>query len=96
MIIIATNNGKNYIENLLSDLENVKTKEKISIIDTQSSDDSYNFLNKIIKKRKFDYIIKLLQTLFRDFDSVVYIINNLISDRFYFSQDSIRMKNKNN
>ena len=97
MIIIATNNGKNYIENLLSDLENLKTKEKISIIDTQSSDDSYNFLNNIIEKRKFDLSIKLLQTPYRGFDSGAYIyaINNLISDKFYFLQDSIRIKNKN-
>jgi len=97
MIIIATNNGKNFILNILSDLERIGVEDEISIIDTKSSDDSYFFIKKIIEDKKFNLKINLYQTPYRGFDSGAYIyaINNFITDKFYFLQDSIRIKNKN-
>ena len=97
MIVIATNNGKNYILNILSDLERIGIKEEISIIDTQSSDNSFLFIKEIIDEKKFNLNISLYQTPYKGFDTGAYIyaINNFITDRFYFLQDSIRIKNKN-
>ena len=42
MIVIATNNGMEFLPNLLSDLEKFNITEEISIIDTQSSDSEFD------------------------------------------------------
>ena len=94
MIVIATNNGMEFLPNLLSDLEKFNITEEISIIDTQSSDSEYiNYLFNL--KLKFKLKINVYQTPYRGFDTGAYIyaINNLKSDRFVFIQDSIRIKN---
>lgn len=95
MIVIATNNGKQYLQELLSDFENIKIEDEISIIDTQSTDkDSLNFLEELKTNSIYNLKINVHQTQYRGFDSGAYIyaINNIESDVFYFMQDSIRIK----
>lgn len=95
MIVIATNNGKNYLSELLSDFQRIGISDEISIIDTQSTDiESLQFLESLRDKNDFDLNIKVYQTPYRGFDTGAYIyaIKNLKSDKFYFMQDSIRVK----
>jgi hypothetical protein len=95
MIVIATNNGINFLPNLLSDLEKFNITEEISIIDTQSSDSVFiNYLESLKSINNFNLNIKVYQTPYRGFDTGAYIyaIQNLKSDRFIFLHDSIRIK----
>ncbi len=97
MIVIATNNGKQFLENLLKDIESCKFSDKISIIDTQSTDaESIEYLNELINnKNKFNLNITIYKTPYRGFDTGAYIyaINNINSEYYIFLQDSIRIKN---
>ena len=96
MIVVATNNGINFLPNLLSDLEKLNIKEEISIIDTQSSDSEFiDYLENLKYFNKFKLKINVYQTPYKGFDTGAYIyaIQNLKSDRFIFLQDSIRIKN---
>jgi len=95
MIVIATNNGKTYLSELLSDLERIGCNEDISVIDTQSSDaESLEFIDSLKAGDKFNLKIKVYQTPYKGFDTgaYVYAINNLSADKFYFMQDSIKIK----
>lgn len=98
MIVIATNNGKDLLINLLSDLENINPECGVSIIDTQSTDiESQTFLNDIELNNPYKFDIKVHRTPYRGYDSGAYIyaMNNIKADRFYFLQDSIRIKDIN-
>ena len=95
MIVIATNNGIDFLPNLLSDLEKFNITEEISIIDTQSSDSEFiNYLENLKSFNKFKLKINIYKTPYKGFDTGAYIyaIQNLKSDRFIFLQDSIRIK----
>jgi hypothetical protein len=95
MIVIATNNGKPYLLELLSDFQRIGVSDEISIIDTQSTDiESLEFLESLKIKNDFGLKINVYQTPYRGFDTGAYIyaINNLKSDKFYFMQDSIKIK----
>jgi hypothetical protein len=96
MIVVATNNGINFLPNLLSDLEKLNIEEEISIIDTQSNDSEFiDYLENLKSFNKFKLNINVYQTPYKGFDTGAYIyaIQNLKSDRFIFLQDSIRIKN---
>lgn len=98
MIVIATNNGKKLLIDLLSDLEKINPKCGVSIIDTQSSDlDSQLFLNNIELENPYKFDIKVYRTPYRGYDSgaYMYAMNNIKADRFYFIQDSMRIKDFN-
>lgn len=94
MIVIATNNGKRFIENLLSDLDKFSIKLPISLIDTQSTDlDSIDYINKA--KDLFPNLnLNTYTTPGKNFDTgaYMYAINNLMADRYYFLHDSLRIK----
>jgi hypothetical protein len=95
MIVIATNNGKQYLSELLTDFENIGVNDEIAIVDTQSNDEnSLNFLEELNKNNPYKLNVTIHQTPYRGFDTGAYIyaINNFSSDRFYFMQDSIRIK----
>jgi hypothetical protein len=95
MIVIATNNGMEFLPNLLSDLEKFNITEEISIIDTQSSDSEFiDYLENLKSFNKFKLKINIYKTPYKGFDTGAYIyaIQNLKSDRFIFLQDSIRIK----
>jgi hypothetical protein len=95
MIIIATNNGKNHLKEILSVIDEINPECGVSIIDTQSSDqESIDFLNQIQEKNPYKFNLQVYQTPYRGFDSgaYMYAINNIQADRFYFIQDSLRIK----
>jgi len=95
MIVVATNNGKQYLMELLSDFKRIGITDEISIIDTQSTDiDSINFLESLKNNNEYNLKISVYQTPYRGFDTGAYIyaINNLKADKFYFMQDSVRIK----
>lgn len=93
-LVIATNNGKNVIGNLINSLNNVGYNGKIAIVDTQSSDDAYmDYLNTL--KSDFKNLnISIYQTPYagRDTGAYVYAIKNIDSDYYYFMQDSMVIK----
>ena len=95
MIVIATNNGKNYLPKLLNSLNELEYSIDVTIIDTQSNDtESIEFINNI-DKDSYKFNISFLQTPYRGFDTGAYIyaIRNIKNvDRFYFLQDSIVIK----
>ena len=95
MIVIATNNGKKYLIEVLYDLKKIGVKEEIAVIDTQSTDiESLEFLESLKNNNDFDLKISVHTTPYRGFDTGAYIyaINNLSADKFYFMQDSIKIK----
>jgi len=98
MIIIATNNGHLYLEKLLFDFENFFINKEICLIDTGSTDEeSLKFLDKIKNKKIFSKLsIQTLETPYKGYDSGAYIyaMKNINSDKYYFIQDSISIKNK--
>lgn len=98
MVIIATNNGHRYLEKLLVDFENFFIDKEICLIDTGSTlEESLDFLNKIKNKEIFyNLSIQILETPYKGYDSGAYIyaMKNINSDKYYFIQDSISIKNK--
>ena len=98
MIVIATNNGKSLLTDLLFDLDNINPKCGVSIIDTQSTDlESQLFLNYLELENPYKFDIKVYRTPYKGYDSgaYMYAMNNIKADRFYFLQDSIRIKDPN-
>jgi len=99
MIIIATNNGKNYLNNLLISFESFNIKKPIHIIDTGSTDiDCIGFLEDIKSNKIFkDLNILTHKTPYKGFDSGAYIyaIQNIESEKYYFLHDSITIKDFN-
>jgi hypothetical protein len=96
MIVVATNNGKNHLIDLILSLSNLNLD--VAIIDTQSTDqDSIDFLDQIKKNNPFKINIQVHQTPYRGFDTGAYIyaIRNIETERFYFIQDSLRIKDLN-
>ena len=94
MIVIATNNGKHFAENLLNDLDKFETKIPISLIDTQSTNpESIEFINRakdLYPRLKLNTYV----TPGKNFDTgaYMYAINNIYAERYYFLHDSIRVK----
>jgi hypothetical protein len=98
MIVIATNNGKKNLIELLSNLKSINFNCPVSIIDTGSTDqESIDFLNTIESDINYKFDIKLYKTPYRGYDTGAYIyaINNIDAERYYFIQDSIRIKSIN-
>ena len=97
--MIATNNGKNYLNNLLISFDVFNIKKVIHIIDTGSTDiDSNQFLEDIRTNKIFKNLnILTHKTNYKGFDSGAYIyaIKNIDAERYYFLQDSIIIKDGN-
>jgi hypothetical protein len=97
MIIIATNNGKQNLIELLGNLKEFSFSRKVCIIDTGSTDqESIDFLNELSDVNNYNFEIQIHQTPYKGYDTGAYIyaINNIESDRYYFIQDSLRIKSK--
>jgi len=98
MVIIATNNGYPYLGRILTDFENFFIDKQICLIDTGSTnEESLKFLDKIKNKEIFSKLsIQILKTPYHGYDSGAYIyaMKNINSDKYYFIQDSISIKNK--
>jgi len=96
MIVIASHNGKLHLSKLLVNLEDIDLLgHDVAIIDTQSNElDTIEFLDSIAKTNPYNYTIHVHKTPYRGFDTGAYIyaINNIKSDKFFFIQDSIRIK----
>jgi hypothetical protein len=95
MIIIATNNGKRNLSELLENLKEIDFSCGVCIIDTGSTDqESIDFLNELDGVNKYDFEIQIYQTPYKGYDTGAYIyaINNIEADRYYFIQDSLRIK----
>lgn len=93
MIVIATNNGKNYLSKLLESLESLGNTIPVSVIDTQSDDtESIEYLNTL--ENNFSFEIKIYKTPYRGFDTGAYIwaYRNIPSEKYYFLQDSLKIK----
>lgn len=97
MIIIATNNGKRNLSELLENLREFGLGRSVCIIDTGSTDqDSIDFLNELSEVNDYNFEIEIHQTPYKGYDTGAYIyaINNIKSERYYFFQDSLRIKTK--
>lgn len=93
MIVIATNNGWNYLEQCLSRaIEFGTDNEKILVVDTNSSDKSYiDFAKNICNK----YNVEFGQLSYSgyDFGAYMWAYRNYIDDFYFFQHDSIFIKN---
>lgn len=96
MVIIATNNGKNYLNNLLVSFDIFNIKKIIHIVDTGSTDiESIQFLEDLKTKKVFKNLNIITHNLdYKCFDSGAYIyaLNNIDSEKYYFLHDSITIK----
>lgn len=95
MIVIATNNGKEYLINLLNSLEFLEINIPISIIDTKSNNsDSLEFIDILKSNNPYKLNISVYSTPYRGYDTGAYIyaIKNIPSTRYIFLQDSIEIK----
>ena len=95
MIVIATNNGKDYLPKLLESLNTLNYRIDVSIIDTQSNDIESIYFLENINKDNYNFNISIYQTPYKGYDTGAYIyaIRNIKNvDRFYFIQDSIIIK----
>ena len=91
MIVIATNNGINFLKESLDSLLKININIPISIIDTGSNDlTSFDFLSEIKDKYK-PLKIGIYKTPYMGYDTGAYIyaINNIKSDKYYFIHDSL-------
>ena len=98
MIVIATNNGKQNLIELLSNLNTIDFNCSVSVIDTGSTDrESIDFLEFLKVNSNYKFKIEVHQTSYKGYDTGAYIyaINNIESDRYYFIQDSIIIKSIN-
>lgn len=94
-IVIATNNGKSNLQELLNSLEKIQIDYNIAIIDTQSTNlESIEFINKLDSENPYNLNIKVFRTPHKGYDTGAYIyaINNIDSKYFYFLQDSMQIK----
>ncbi len=93
MIVIATHNGKTVLQDLLSDLTDIKCVIPISVIDTGSSDElSLSYLKQL--REIFPQLnINVYSTLEKNWDTGAYMfaIKHLKANKYYFLQDSIRI-----
>lgn len=94
MIVIATHNGKNHIAELLTNLKEVDLTTSVAIIDTGSEDESFEYIKTLNNSSEYPFKVEVHQTPYRGFDTGAYIyaLNNIKAERFYFMQDSIRIK----
>jgi hypothetical protein len=98
MIVIATNNGKRNLFELLENLKEFSFGRKVCIIDTGSTDpESIDYLKELKEDNSYNFEIEIHQTPYKGYDTGAYIyaINNIKAERYYFFQDSLRIKNKN-
>ena len=93
MIVIATHNGKTVLQDLLSDLRNIKCTVPISVIDTGSSDElCLSYLKELCET--FPQLnINVYSTPEKNWDTGAYMfaIKHLKANKYYFLQDSIRI-----
>lgn len=95
ILVIATNNGKKYLTNLLNSLEIIKFNKKIAIIDTQSTQtDSIEFLKGLKLNNEYNLDIEIYKTPYSGYDTGAYIyaMKNFKYEVFYFIQDSMVIK----
>lgn len=93
MIVIITHNGKKYLIDLLSDLNNFNCTLPISIIDTGSDNDKSLFFLTEVKNIFPNLNIEVYKTpeKNREAGAIVYAMKNIKAERYYFLQDSIRI-----
>lgn len=97
MIVIATHNGHDRLNDLLNDLKEHKCNIPISIIDTQSENKiSLQFLESV-SQIYTQLNIRTFKTPNKNFEagSFMFAIENIPAERYYFLQDSIRIKDCN-
>jgi hypothetical protein len=94
MIVISTNNGINYLPNLLRTLEKINENNiPISIIDTGSTDIEFiSYLEELKSLNKY----KILQTPYKGYDTGAYIFayENIDAPYYIFLHDSVEIKHK--
>jgi hypothetical protein len=97
MIVIATNNGAHHIIELLENFKSVDLPSDVSIVDTQSNDSSFDNIKEFVRNNQYPFTVSVHQTPYRGFDTGAYIyaLNNIKASRFYFMQDSVRIKDRN-
>jgi len=91
MIVIATNNGKYYLEQLLNSIKVLNIKDRVLVVDTGSTDkDHLNYLEQLEHTEN----ITVTQTPYKCYDTgaYVYAYNNFDANTYHFMQDSIEIK----
>jgi hypothetical protein len=94
LIVVATNNGSNLVEELIDSISIHNIKYQILIVDTKSDKEHYNKLQKLVAEKPN---LLLTQTPERTFDTGAYIwaYLNYNSKIYHFMHDSITIKSSN-
>lgn len=93
MIVIATNNGINFLPKMLNSLNNINLcNQKVVVVDTGSSDKTYL---DVVKKMKLKFSFNIVETPYCGYDSGAYIYayKKFLDEQYIFLQDSIIIKN---
>ena len=97
MIVITTHNGKNHLEKLLSELNNLDLiNHKILVVDSGSSDiESIKYLDELKVINPFNYELIIDKTPYSGYDSgvIIHTIKNYDDNRYIFIHDSSSIKN---
>jgi len=93
MIVIGTNNGRGWLEESLKALNGCRIP--IAVIDTNSTQSDSIEYHQSLTNHQFDLDIQIHTTPYKGYDSGAWIwsIKNIPSERYYFLQDSITIKN---
>jgi len=94
MIVIATNNGNQFLGPLIKNLNDINCKLPIAVIDTNSTDPSFvDFVHQLPQNNP-KLNLKTYTTPGKNYDTgaYVYAIQNLQAERYYFLHDSITIK----
>jgi len=91
MIVLATYNGKKFLEGLLDDIKSFKIfNEDVCIVDNNSTNKDH--LEYLIKLKNENYNILYNKRGGYDIGAFKYALDNLKSDVWFCMQDSIRLK----
>jgi hypothetical protein len=92
MIVIATNNGKEHLVNLIFSIHQHGINEKILVVDTNSSDPEHLQYLESLKNRG----IEVTTTPGRNFDTGAYLwaYQNYAAETYHFMHDSIMIKSR--
>ena len=95
LIVIATNNGIDFLPELLLSLHNIKCNYDIAIVDTGSTDYNYiQYLQELQITNNFELNVKIYmpQNIKYDTGAYLFAIKELPSHVYYFLHDSMKIK----
>jgi hypothetical protein len=95
MIVISTNNGMKWIDQILQSLVEFGPPEPILIVDTRSEPAYYAYLQTLVDKYPLDLTVTQTPYAGRDIGAIVWAFRNFPADDYIFLHDSMIVKESN-